>query len=229
MGRGGNIPKEPRGSGPLGSSFTPKILAARNFQSKIKMTEKLDRRFRSHCAAAPRGNPSNFDSLNCLVFWKTELIVKIETACAVCGKTFAYDHLGRGRRRRFCSDGCRRLRQAEQHRRSRQAHSGQPRRYTPPAKKFPKTCIVCGAGFLAVSERRQACGLACGAILAKRHGDVGRRRNAEARRRRRCETCGVEFVARNPSGAARAGMIREGRFCSRTCFLTRSRPQCEPA
>lgn len=154
--------------------------------------------------------------------------MKIEIPCAVCSKSFSYDHGGRGRRRRFCSDGCRRQRQAAQHKRSRQAHPDRPRRYAPPPKKFPKTCTVCGTGFLAVSQRRQACGLACGAILAKQHGDAGRRRNAEARRRRQCETCGIEFVARNPSGAARAGLSHEGKYCSRACQVAyRRKPACE--
>lgn len=153
--------------------------------------------------------------------------VKIESACAVCNKSFAYDHVGRGRRRRFCSEECRHQRQAEQNRRSRQARPDRPRPYTP-VKKFPKTCAVCGVGFSAVSRRRQACGITCGGILAKRNGDLGRRRNAEARRRRICETCGTSFVMHNPSGAARAGRSHEGRFCSRACVLQQpSRPVCE--
>jgi hypothetical protein len=40
-----------------------------------------------------------------------------------------------------------------------------------------------------------------------------------ARRQRQCQHCGGGFVARNPSGAARAGKVREGRFCSRTCAI----------
>lgn len=40
---------------------------------------------------------------------------------------------------------------------------------------------------------------------------------ARVRRSRRCENCDKEFVARNPSGKARAGKSNEGRFCSRKC------------
>lgn len=36
-------------------------------------------------------------------------------------------------------------------------------------------------------------------------------------RDRVCETCGVAFVMRNPSGKARRGLSNEGRFCSRAC------------
>lgn len=52
-------------------------------------------------------------------------------------------------------------------------------------------------------------------------GDAGlnqkRIDESRERRARHCETCGSEFVARNPSGQARAGKSKEGRFCSREC------------
>jgi hypothetical protein len=44
-----------------------------------------------------------------------------------------------------------------------------------------------------------------------------RGRNAETRRRRRCECCDRVFTMRNPSGRARRGETTEGRFCSRRC------------
>lgn len=46
---------------------------------------------------------------------------------------------------------------------------------------------------------------------------------AAERRRRRCEACGTEFVARSPSGAARRGEVAEGRFCSRACAASARR------
>lgn len=52
-------------------------------------------------------------------------------------------------------------------------------------------------------------------------GDAGinqmRIDESRARRARQCEHCGSNFVARNPSGQARAGKSNEGRFCSRKC------------
>jgi hypothetical protein len=33
-----------------------------------------------------------------------------------------------------------------------------------------------------------------------------------------CLGCGEAFVMRNPSGKARRAQVREGRFCSRSCF-----------
>ncbi len=42
-------------------------------------------------------------------------------------------------------------------------------------------------------------------------------------RDRVCEQCGAVFRMRNPSGAARAGLVKEGRFCSRPCSHKASR------
>ena len=152
----------------------------------------------------------------------------VECRCIVCLKGFTYDHVGRGRRRRTCSPECRAARQLVQGRdyRSEGRYLTKPR--PPRAKTIPKVCAVCSQPFMASVRKRQACGLICGAVLAKRKGDAGRRRNAEERRRRVCEGCGSEFVMRNPSGAARAGRSREGRFCGRDCRVAGSRlPPCQ--
>jgi ribosomal protein S27AE len=146
--------------------------------------------------------------------------VIVEASCSICQAAFRYDHVGRGRRRRTCSIECRAARLSKLNSNYRRA--GRYRR-KPRAKTIPKLCVVCSAAFLASDAKRQACGLGCGGILAKRAGDAGRKRNAEQRRRRVCERCGSQFVMHNPSGAARAGRTLEGRFCSRDCHAAASR------
>lgn len=150
------------------------------------------------------------------------MIVDVE--CVTCGKAFRYEQLGRGRRRRTCSPECRRVRQRSQ-------NAGYPRLAEKPRiPNIPKVCIICEQPFLAVVAKRQACGPACGGVLAKRNGDIGRRRNADERRRRVCEGCLTPFVMRNPSGRTRAGVSREGRYCSSICRIeARRAPTCEVA
>jgi hypothetical protein len=86
-----------------------------------------------------------------------------------------------------------------------------------PRRPPPKTCVVCGVAFRPRTGRQEACGLVCGRALAKQRSDVARAANAKARRARVCEQCGTSFIAANPSGKARRGEVREGRFCSRKC------------
>jgi predicted amidophosphoribosyltransferase len=76
---------------------------------------------------------------------------------------------------------------------------------------------VCGAPFTTADARTVCCGAVCGQVLAKLRSDVTRSANAQARLARRCENCGEPFKARNPSGKARAGKSREGRYCSIAC------------
>jgi hypothetical protein len=156
------------------------------------------------------------------------VIVRIQ--CLSCLREFAYDHVGRGRRRRFCSEACRTTQTAAQNANYRADGRYADRVSKPRAPTIPKVCVVCRRDFLAVDRARQACSQRCGGILAKRNGDAGRRRNAEERRRRMCEQCGAAFVARNPSGQARAGRSHEGRFCSVACHTAyRRRLVCEEA
>lgn len=152
--------------------------------------------------------------------------VIVECRCTVCLKHFTYE-VGRGRRRRTCSPACLAVRKLAQGRDYRREGRYQVK---PRAKTIRKVCAVCSEPFMAAERRRQACGLICGNILGKINGDVGRRRNAEKRRKRVCEHCVKPFTMRNPSGAARAGRTREGRFCSRVCRAAAGRrPVCEEA
>lgn len=151
--------------------------------------------------------------------------MEASASCLICGVGFRWEKLGPGRLRRFCSASCRDARKRKQRRQYRAE-----RRYPAKSKArtIAKVCVVCTAAFLANDKKRQACSALCGGKLAKRRGDAGRRRNALARRRRVCEHCHHEFVARNPSGQARAGKSREGRFCSLACAAAVLRkPLCE--
>lgn len=146
------------------------------------------------------------------------MIVTVD--CLACHQAFVYDHVGRGRRRRTCSPACRKARNAAS---NAVARKRQPKRSEPRPKTLSKVCAVCAQPFMAYDKKRQACGPGCGNVLGKLNGDLGRRRNAEERRRRICEHCGGSFIAHNPSAAARAGRVREGRFCSRNCSAAANR------
>ena len=151
----------------------------------------------------------------------------VSCRCIICLSDFQYDHAGRGRRRRFCSDPCRTARHARLNEGYRREGRYERREPKPRVPSIPKVCAVCNKAFLAVDRKRQACGPACGGVLAKRHGDAGRRRNAEERRRRICKACGVPFVMRNPSGRARSGLVNEGKFCGRRCARSAQTIACE--
>jgi hypothetical protein len=86
-----------------------------------------------------------------------------------------------------------------------------------PAARWSRMCAICSRSFETCNARTKCCGRNCGQILGKRKSVVTRLANAIARRMRRCENCAETFVARNPSGEARRGKSREGRFCSRAC------------
>jgi hypothetical protein len=147
--------------------------------------------------------------------------------CIVCRVAFQYERGGPGRIRQTCSLACRVIRKAVHAATYRRAHPEQRSRpQAPRSRKIAKVCAVCELPFLAAVEKQQACSPACGRILAKRQGDAGRRRNSEARRRRTCENCSTEFVARNWSGQARAGKSHEGRYCSRVCAVLGRKPKC---
>ena len=139
--------------------------------------------------------------------------------CRQCGATFEARHDGCGRLPRFCSAECRSARKAE-HSRLYAVEGRYPaQRHKPKAK----VCVICASQFETIDVRTQCCGPVCGHILAKRKSDAVHAA-FRARRQRTCENCMQEFVARNPSGAARRGESREGRFCSRKCageFRTR--------
>ena len=119
--------------------------------------------------------------------------------CA-CGTDFTASMPHAGRAPRFCSDDCRR--------RARRSAS---------RPLLARECAICSAPFRTTNRSTVCCGRPCGQVLAKRRSDATRSANASARAKRYCEACGVEFLMRNPSGAARAGRSREGRFCSRKC------------
>lgn len=44
-----------------------------------------------------------------------------------------------------------------------------------------------------------------------------RKEASDAKLHRVCETCGKDFIMHTPSGKARRGEVKEGRFCSRKC------------
>lgn len=94
--------------------------------------------------------------------------------------------------------------------------------------RLQRTCAVCEAPFETLNARTVTCGRACGRVLNLRLAHATRTRNAVERRARTCEACSKPFTARNPSGQARRGLRREGRFCSRRCAATARRPTFSP-
>lgn len=77
------------------------------------------------------------------------------------------------------------------------------------AGRNTKPCLVCGEEFKPRRPGNDYCSREC--VNARR------RQEAEAKRQRQCECCGATFVMRNPGGKARAGMAREGQYCSVAC------------
>lgn len=75
-------------------------------------------------------------------------------------------------------------------------------------------CSVCSTSFI---PNRYAAKKTCGPICTRRQAHLTRSANAKLRNARTCEQCGMEFQRRNPSGKARRGESKEGRFCSRGC------------
>lgn len=135
--------------------------------------------------------------------------------CRVCRREFQHDRAPgrRGRNPVTCSPRCHAAwddAQAILYRRYYNA-THQPR----PRRKHRRRCVVCGTEFDTINAPTVCCSQACGSTWASRD----RAAAAAERRRRICETCGVEFVMRPPSGKARAGKSREGRFCSMVCAV----------
>lgn len=74
-------------------------------------------------------------------------------------------------------------------------------------------CMVCSTQFIPKNYAARTCGRKC----SNRQAHLTRSANAKLRNARICEQCGIGFQRRNPSGQARRGEIKEGRFCSRVC------------
>ena len=73
-------------------------------------------------------------------------------------------------------------------------------------------CLQCG-GKLTKKWQAKYCSRECmWKYQRKRRAEA-----SEAKRSRVCEMCGKEFIMHNPSGKARRGEVREGRFCSKRC------------
>ena len=123
----------------------------------------------------------------------------IESSCRRCSEKFSTTIRGAGRPPLFCSDACR-----------------VDARRNPNRKIRTRVCAICGQTF-ETTKSSECCSRPCGQKLAKQRSDAARKANAEERRRRLCVSCGAVFVMRNPSGRARRGEAREGRFCSRRC------------
>jgi hypothetical protein len=137
--------------------------------------------------------------------------VIVDLRCKQCTKRFRIEHRTRGRFPRFCSTECRLA-----NRRSR-------RKATKPyAKQI--VCLTCGEPCTVRDSRVRTCSVVCGQRLAAKLSREAtaalRKRQREetaAKRGRACEGCGRPFEMRKPSGKARRGEVREGRFCSRSC------------
>jgi hypothetical protein len=137
----------------------------------------------------------------------------IDIVCIACGTPFITTRATRGRLPRFCSPDCRQKRRAAQHQQYRDEG-----RYPPPNRRpFPKACAVCGQPFKTTNRATVCCGMACGKVLAARKRNASRSARSIGQRQRVCVHCGDGFVARHPSGKARAGKSHEGKFCSRRC------------
>lgn len=80
---------------------------------------------------------------------------------------------------------------------------------------FDRQCVACGEPFRTGRKRTRCCVRCANAV-----SQSVRLANSEARRQRICEVCCNPFVMRSPSGKARRGEVREGRFCSRVCAAT---------
>lgn len=134
----------------------------------------------------------------------------LELACIVCGAGFTAPRPRQGRYPGFCSPACRR---------SRHLAQGKSYRRSAPANRRPiaKTCQVCATPFQTTNRATVCCGVKCGQVLRARRAGATRTARSVEERQRVCEHCQLPFVARHPSGAAIAGKVREGRFCSRRC------------
>lgn len=141
----------------------------------------------------------------------------LDLVCGACGDGFTARKLRQGRYPGFCSPACRRSRRLAQLEGYR-AEGRYTRRGAPAQRRqIAKTCEVCREPFETSNPATVCCGLVCGQVLASRRRSATRTAKSVTARQRLCEHCGSAFVARHPSGAAIAGKVREGRFCSRRC------------
>lgn len=141
----------------------------------------------------------------------------LNLVCGACGGGFTAPRPLQGRYPGFCSPACRRARHLAQLKGYRAEGRYAPR--SAPAKRRPiaKTCEVCRQSFETTDRATICCGVDCGQALRARRAGATRTAKSIAARQRICEHCSVAFVAHHPSGAAIAGKVREGRFCSRHC------------
>lgn len=133
----------------------------------------------------------------------------IALQCEECRAAFSYVVRRCGRRPRTCSPECHAIRRRNWNR----ANGHRYRSAAPRPKTHKRDCAICSAPFLTSNLNTRTCGLACGKRLAA----STKRAKTIARRTRSCELCGRSFVMHKPSGKARKGNVREGRFCSRRC------------
>ncbi|WP_315806194.1 hypothetical protein [Bradyrhizobium sp. SZCCHNR3117] len=148
----------------------------------------------------------------------------LQLNCITCGGGFAAVKPPRGRYPRFCSQACRKARQAAQHVGYRA--DGRCAGRNPPVpeskryrKLLGKVCEICANPFTTTNARTRCCGITCGQILQHRLAAATRSARALERNARICVHCGKPFQARSPSAAARAGKVRANIFCSRQCVV----------
>src|ERR1017187_5113266 len=126
--------------------------------------------------------------------------------CEICGNEFSYERARSScRKRLFCSLECakkKRLLQNQRYRKERRY------RIKPRASIHIRACEVCEAEFRTPNARTRCCGVVCGAVLAKKLGNIGRKAAALKRNARVCRQCGAGFQR------VRGSL---GIFCSRKC------------
>lgn len=139
----------------------------------------------------------------------------LQHVCAVCDRPFRAPAKHRGRHLRFCSDDCRKARIAAQNR----SYRAEGRRHFTNRTKIAKVCVVCDQPFETTNRRTKCCGVDCGQRLAGSIAGAASKARARPRPTRACAHCQATFEIRNPSGKARAGLVREGLYCSRRCTV----------
>ena len=142
----------------------------------------------------------------------------LNVVCGACGGGFTAPRHRQGRYPGFCSPACRRSHHLAQLKGYRaEGRYDAPRGASAQRRQIAKTCEVCHEPFETTNSATVCCGIDCGQVLASRRRSATRTAKSIAARQRCCEFCGGAFVAHHPSGAAIAGRVREGRFCSRRC------------
>ncbi len=167
-------------------------------QSNRGTCMRCGRAFQFQRTPRRQGRPPKYCSAQCRSQRRSQQI----TTCKHCGASFALNRRKgqRGRDPGFCSSRCRSIRR----------RAGRSR--------VEIVCVECGRSFITAADRqRKCCSLSCAVRFRSRRAGTTRTAKANANRTRTCECCGVKFLMRNPSGRARRGATREGRFCSRRC------------